>query len=145
MANLLNELVYITLTDCKETSATLSTVADAVLTQIITESQYTIDNYIWSYGEKVVSTQSFIFPTVIDSVPSDIKLATVWITEQLYLQGSSLWSIKGEKVIEESNMSRSVKYSDKESYLSSIKSVNIPKKALNVLDKYKSNFIWQVV
>lgn len=148
MGNLLDDLVYITLADARDTSTILSNVLNPdndKLTSLITQAQYVIDTYIKSYGEKDDVSQSFIFPTIEDWIPADIQLATVWITEQLFLQGESLWVLKGEKAISESNMSRSVSYSDKESYMSSVETINIPKKALNILDKYRNNFIWQVI
>lgn len=148
MANLLDDLVYVTLDDVRETSRILASNAkptDTVLTQLITESQWVIETYIGSYGEKEDEAQAFIFPTVDDGIPNDIKLATVRIAEQLYLQGDNLWSLKGDRVVSESNLSRSVSYSDKEWHISSVETINIPKKALNVLDKYKSSFIWQVI
>lgn len=148
MGNLLDDLVYITLADARDTSTILSNASsptDNKLTSLITQAQYIIDTYITSYGEKDVVSQSFIFPTIEDWIPADIQLATVRITEQLFLQGENLWVLKGEKAISESNMSRSVNYSDKESYMSSVETINIPKKALNILDKYRNNFIWQVV
>jgi len=148
MANLLDDLIYVTLEDVRESSRILASNAkptDSVLTQLITESQWIIDTYIGSYGTKEVETQTFIFPTEDDWIPTDIKLATVRIAEQLYLQGDNLWSLKWDRVVSESNLSRSVSYSDKEWHISSVETINIPKKALNVLDKYKSSFIWQVI
>lgn len=93
MANLLDDLVYVTIADARDTSRILSNNAkptDIVLTQLLTESQWVIDTYIGSYGEKEVETQTFIFPIVDDGIPNDIKLATVRIAEQLYLQGDNL-------------------------------------------------------
>lgn len=93
MANLLDDLVYVTLDDVRETSRILASNAkpiDTVLTQLITESQWVIETYIGSYGEKEDEAQAFIFPTVDDGIPNDIKLATVRIAEQLYLQGDNL-------------------------------------------------------
>ena len=93
MANLLDDLVYVTIDDARDTSRILSNNAkptDTVLTQLLTESQWVIDTYIGSYGEKEVETQTFIFPIVDDGIPNDIKLATVRIAEQLYLQGDNL-------------------------------------------------------
>ena len=69
MANLLDDLIYVTLEDVRESSRILSSNAkptDLVLTQLITESQWIIDTYIGSYGTKEVETQKFIFPTEDD-------------------------------------------------------------------------------
>lgn len=148
MANLLNGVVYVSLQDARDTSSILSNTwspTNAQLTQLITEAQWTIDNYIQSFWERLVDSQSFIFPTVEDWIPDDIQLATVWVTEQLFLEGKSLATLKGEKVTSESNMSRSVSYSDNESYNSYVETIGIPKKVLNILNKYKNDFIWQVI
>jgi len=148
MVNLLNEIVYVSLLDARDTSNVLPaapTLSDANLTKLITQSQWIIDTYIQSYWEKVVSTQSFIFPIVDDAIPQDIKLATVWITEQLYLEWNALSVLKGDKITSESNMSRSIWYSDKWSYDNYIETIGMPKKVINILSKYKSNFIWQVI
>jgi hypothetical protein len=148
MANLLWDLVYISLADARESSSVLCNWEkpnDKQLTQIITEAQYLIDTFIWSYWEKQDPDQMYIFPTVWDGIPNDIKVATVRTSEQLYLMGKSLWSIRWDRITSESNMSRTVVYSDKESFNSYVESVWIPKKVLNILNKYKNNFIWQVL
>lgn len=148
MANLLNELVYLSLTDARDTSSVLSNTwspTNAQLTQLITEAQRIIDNYIQYFWERLVDSQTFIFPTIEDWVPDDIQLATVWVTEQLFLEGKSLATLKWEKVTSESNMSRSVSYSDKESYSKYVETIGIPKKVLHILNKYRNNFIWQVI
>lgn len=145
MTNLLNELVYITLSDARDTSEvfTATVPTDAVLTKLITQAQILIDTYIWYYDEPAVEWQSFIFPIIGETtIPSDIKIATVWITEQLYTLGTS---IEKDKVISESNMSRRIDFSDKQSYTNYMESIWIPKRALNILNKYKNSFIWQVI
>lgn len=146
MANLLDELVYIELDDARDTSTILAGITDDdELTSLITEAQWIIDTYIGSYWEREVETQTFIFPTVDDWIPQEIKLATVRISEQIFLSGKTLSSLRGDKITSESNLSRSVGFSDKESFSSYVKSIGIPKKALNILDKYKNDFIWQVI
>ena len=146
MTNLLDELVYVDLTDARETSTILAWITDDdELTSLITESQWLIDTYIGSFWEKEVDDQTFIFPTVDDWIPEEISIATVRITEQLYLQGKSIWAISWTKIISESNLSRSVNFSDKESFSGYVKTIWIPKKALNILDKYRNDFIWQVI
>jgi len=148
MTNLLDELVYVSLEDARDTSSVLPdnpTLTDTNLTKLITQAQWIIDTYIQSFWEKVVSTQSFIFPTIDDAIPQDIQLATVWVTEQLYLEGTTLSVLKGEKITSESNMSRSIWYSDKGSYQEYIDTIGVPKKVINILNKYKSSFIWQVI
>lgn len=140
--------MYISLADARDTSNVLPanpTLTDAALTKLITQAQWIIENYIMSYWTRAVEWQTFIFPTVDDWIPDDIKLTTVRITEQLYLQWDSLAILKGEKVTSESNMSRSISFSDKQSYYDYIETIGIPKKALNVLDRYKNNFTSQVI
>jgi hypothetical protein len=144
MANLLGTLVYTTLQDARDTSEvfTATVPADAQLTSLIWEAQWIIDGYIQSYGTPAVDGQTFIFPTLIDWIPTDIKLATIWISEYLYARGQS---INNDKVSSEGNLSRNVSFSDKQWHNDYVKTVAIPKKVINVLDKYKNDFIWQIV
>lgn len=72
-------------------------------------------------------------------------IATVWVTEQLYLEGNTLSSLKGEKIVGERNLSRAVTYSDKQSHRNHIETVQLPKKVVNILRKYKNNFMTQVL
>lgn len=145
MTNLLNELVYISLGDARDTSDifTSTVPSDATLTKLITQAQILIDTYIGYYDEPAVEWQSFIFPITWETeIPDDIKIATVWVTEQLYTLGTS---IDKDKITSESNMSRRIDFSDKQSYNNYMESIWIPKRALNILNKYKNSFIWQVI
>jgi len=153
MANLLNDLVYVDLGDVRDTSDVFSGVvlSDSKLTKIITESQMIIDDYIWYYGVPYVEWQSFIFPVKeegVSIIPTDIKLATIQIAEYLYLEWpTTLSQLSKKEVKSEKNLSRSVDYSEQASwsYKQFIDSVQIPKKTLNILNKYKSQFISQTV
>jgi len=147
MVALLNDPVYISIANAKTNSVVLNWFSDAIVWTAITEAQFTIDTYIGFYGTKKVDTQRFIFPTVENnnSTPDEIQVATVRIAEQLVLQGMNLNSISGKKITSEWNLSRNVSFSDKESFQKSVETVNIPKKALNILDKYRNNFIWMVI
>ena len=146
MANLLGELVYLTLADARATSSILAPLFDAELTSLITEAQRAIDTYIGYYRTKAADDQTFIFPTEDDDeVPQDIMIATVRVTEQLYLEGKTLASLKGEKIVGERNLSRAVTYSDKQSYHNYVATVQLPKKVVNILRKYKNNFMTQVL
>jgi len=149
--NLLDELVYVTLEEARGTSDVFTTTVpdDNSLTKIITQAQWLIDWYIGSFRTKFVSTQTFIFPIEDEDwdeedIPTDIKLATIRISEYVYDNGSTFNDMNG-KVISEKNMSRSVDFSDKESISSYIETIWIPKRVLNILDNYKSDFIWQVI
>lgn len=144
---LLNNPVYISVSDAKTNSSILNWLSNADVWKAITEAQVIIDTYIGFYWTKSVDTQRFIFPTVEDNnaVPEEIQIATVWISEQLVLQGDSLLSISWKKITSEWNLSRNVSFSDKESFQKSVETVNIPKKALNILDKYRNVFTSQVI
>ena len=141
MWNLLDELEYVTLEDARDTSAILGGIDDDTLTNLITQAQWIIDWYIGSYGLPVDEEQTFIFPTE-DWTPTDIQLATIRVSEYIYTNSSTL---NIDKIVSESNLSRSINFSDKQSYLDYVKSVGIPKRVINILDKYKSDFIWQVI
>lgn len=145
MANLLWTITYVTLQDAKDTSTTLNPLDDSVVTRALSEAEIAIDNYIWSYWVKEDEEQDRIFPTESDGIPDEIKLATIWIAEQISLEWSSLWTLRWDKVVSESNLSRSIAYSDKQSYTDYVNTLQIPKKAQKILDKYRNNFISQVI
>jgi len=143
MTNLLDDLVYVTLADARETSATLALITDDdVLTNIITQAQWIIDWYIGSYGIPAVDWQSFIFPIEDDWTPTDIQLATIRVSEFVSTNGATF---NTDKIVSENNLSRSVSFSDKQSYYDYVKTVGIPKRVINILDRYKNDFIWQVI
>jgi len=148
MSNLYNELVYVSLTDARDTSDVFSATVptDTDLTTLITKAQRIIDEYIGWYGTKYSDTQTFIFPVDIESVstmPTDIKLATIQIAEYLYLQwATTLSQLSTASVKKESNLWRSVEFSNS----ATLETIQIPQKTLNILNKYKWNsFIWQVI
>ena len=145
MANLLWTITYVTLQDAKDTSTTLNPLDDSVVTRALSEAEIAIDNYIWSYWVKEDEEQDRIFPTESDGIPDEIKLATIWIAEQISLEWSSLWTLRWDKVVSESNLSRSIAYSDKQTYSDYVNTLQIPKKAQKILDKYRNNFISQVI
>ena len=64
MANLLDDLVYVTLQDARDTSDvfTATVPTDAELTTLLTEAQWIIDTYLVYYGVPFVEDQTFIFP-----------------------------------------------------------------------------------
>ena len=146
MANLLSNLVYVSLQDARDTSDLFSATvpSDWDLTVLITRAQWIIDNYIWFYGTKYDETQTFIFPVDVEDVstiPTDIKIATVQIAEYLYLQGTTTLSqLNTTSVKSESNLGRSVTYAE-----TTTQTKEIPEKTLNILNKYKATFIWKVI
>lgn len=146
ITNLLNEVVYVTLAEARDTSDVFTTTVpdDNHLSKIITQTQWIIDWYLGSYGTKDVETQTFIFPITDWVIPVDIKLATIRISEYVYAYWTQ-FNDMNNKVTSESNMSRSVAFSDKESVSSYIKTLWIPKRVLNILDRYRNDFIWQVL
>lgn len=148
MANLYNQLVYVSLQDARDTSDvfTATVPSDWDLTTLITKAQWIIDEYIGWYGTKFVETQTFIFPINIDdisTIPTDIKLATIQIAEYLYLSwATTLSQLSPVEVKSESNLWRSVTYENK----ATVETIQIPQKTLAILNKYKWNtFIWQVI
>jgi len=153
MTDLLNELEYISLEDARDTSSILALVIDDdILTEYITSSQWIIDNYIGFYKTKFDIDQTFLFPTadsdwLEEAIPVDIKLATIQISEYLYTKGTeTVSSLEWKDIKSESNQSRSISYSDKkQKYSSLIETIQIPLKTLNILNKYKGIFIWQVI
>lgn len=94
MANLLNNPVYVTVQDVRDTSDNSGVLAltDPEIEKYITKAQYTIDNYMYSYGTKVDSTQQFIFPVEDEGIPDDIKIATVYTIENLFNKGDDISS-----------------------------------------------------
>ena len=160
MTNLLDDLVYVSLADARETSDVFdaTTPTDAELTTLLTEAQWIIDEYIGYYGTPFEEDQTFIFPLCEDDVPVcwscttslipvDIKIATIQIAEYLYLQGeTTLSQLSAQQIQSEKNISRSITYNDNASgsYRQYVESIQIPKKTLNILNKYRSQFIQQV-
>ncbi len=161
MANLLADLVYTTLADARDTSDVFTTTVpiDAELTTLLTEAQWIIDDYIGHYGVPFVEWQNFIFPVCADDpivcgscttslIPTDIQIATIQIAEYLYLEWpTTLAQLSKKEVDAEKNISRSVTYNKwaSWSYKQYIESLQIPKKTLNILNKYRSQFINQVI
>ena len=125
MANLFDDLVYVTLQDARDTSPVLSWTppTDAELTTLLTQAQWIIDYYIGYYGVPFVEWQTFIFPICADDpitcwtcntslIPKDIMIATIQIAEYLYLQWpTTLSQLSQKEVKSEKNISRSVTYS----------------------------------
>jgi len=153
MVNLLDDLVYVSLQDARDTSDVFTAVVptDIELTVFITEAQRIIDEYIWYYSKPFVETQTYIFPVDDDwasLIPTDIKIATIQIAEYLYLEWpTTLAQLSKKEVDSEKNLSRSVTYSKwaNWSYYQYVDSIQIPKKTLNILNKYRSQFISQVI
>lgn len=91
MANLLSNPVYITAQDIDDTSKDADLIALSVADkeQLITQAQYIIDDYIECYGIKFDGSQEFIFPTQdsdgnVEPIPNDIKVATLYLVEDLF-------------------------------------------------------------
>lgn len=143
MTNLLNNVVYTTATDVKDTTSivALQSLSDTVINKLIVEAQYIIDNYIGSYGIKFDKTQEFIFPINISDVstlPSDVSLATVFLVEQLYLEWSTTFSWEYDIKMEKS-------WPDSIEYFDMKYTKYFTDKIKSILRKYKSSFIKQVI
>lgn len=92
MTNLfIEEPTYITLQDFKDSSSgELVLTSDDNIKIYIVKAQILIDSLIWSYDEKLVSTQTYIFPTLNFWIPADIKKATILLSESLYKNRNNL-------------------------------------------------------
>lgn len=143
MTNLLNNPIYVSVANAKASSTILSWLTDNEIAVLITKAQIAIDWYLWSYWLPEDVDQDFIFPTT-DWIPTDIQIATVMVSEFIYLSGESLASMQGSKVKAESNMSRSVTFENVKTNSNDLTS-QIPVSALSILKKYKNSFIWQVI
>lgn len=140
MTNLINNAIYVTIDDVKDTTdiSGLASESDSNITRFITEAQSIIDSYIEYFWTKYVSTQEFIFPIYNDDgeseIPNDIKIATVYIVEDIYLTWvpdvASGNDIKREKVGD-----HEVEYLDTNDNIKFI-----PEKAKVLLDAYVNNF-----
>lgn len=90
MANLLDNPVYVTEQDVFDTTERddLQNETSDIINKLIVKAQYVIDGYLNSYGEPFEETQQFIFPIKDEdgneSIPQGIKIATVYIIENLY-------------------------------------------------------------
>lgn len=145
MTNLLSTITYATIVDARETSAILRPIGQSELTTFLAEAELVVDNYIGFYWVKADEAQLRIFPVEDEEIPDDIKIATIWIAEQISLEWSWLGTLRWDKIVSEGNMSRSVSFSDKQTHKEFVDTVQIPKKALRILDRYKTSFISQVI
>ena len=139
MANLLSNAIYVTSTDVKETTniVALAESSDSNIDRYISEAQMIIDSYILVYWCKFDIEQNEIFPIDDDWValiPDDIKIATIYIVEDIYLSWVPTLA-SWEEVIEEKVGDHSVKFSENNKAIKFI-----PEKAKNILDRYKTIF-----
>jgi len=147
--NLLNNPVYITATELIDSTLNIELKAldTATIEQYITEAQMIIDSYIWCYWTPYEDTQQYIFPINNDWVayiPNDIKIACVYIVEDIFVTwpatSSSEWRIKSETT---GDHSWSYDYAGVENKSSSL--AFIPDKAMKILSRYKRLFYKQVI
>lgn len=140
MANLLSNAIYVTSADVKQTTNIVWLNSESIgnIEKYITEAQIIIDSYILVYWSKFDSTQDEVFP-ICDTdwtalIPNDIKIATIYIVEDIFLNGVpnvASW----DEVIEEKVGDHTVKYSEKSDNIKFI-----PEKAQNILNRYKTIF-----
>ena len=151
MTNLLNDPVYIDWQDVLDTTTITSLITELTsdinyADWMITQAQRIIDNYIGWFPTPFDEDQTYIFPIDKDwlaEIPTDIKLATVYIVEYLYLNGWTSASTTTTNVKSEKNLWRTVTYKDSSW---AVETDSIPIKALNILNKYKGNlFVGQVI
>ncbi len=142
MANLLSNIVYVSLEDLRDTTSIvgLKNLTDDLLWKTITTAQYIIDDYLWYYGCKFVATQDFIFPIDVDwveTLPTDIQIATVLVCEQIYLKWYDRYEWSYE-IKEEKSWPDSVVFWMKRSDF-------ISNKAKSIIIKYKNSFFKEVI
>ena len=152
MANLfLREPTYISVQDYRDSTAKdVSWLVDDDIKVLIAKAEDLIDDYIHiNIYPKFDSEQDLLFPIDDDGVsviPQDIKQATVYSCDQLFVNGdlisgatSSVW---GWAVIEEKTWDRTVKYSEwsSETTWDTNKFLWLPVEAVNILDRYKKLF-----
>lgn len=152
MASIFSETpTYLTSAEVKASTnmAELKVKSESQVNRLILEAQRIVDNFIGSFGDKLVETQKTIFPCFDDwsesfeaGIPQDIKEATLYIVETLSVYGDSM-NTAGSQVVSETVGDHSVKYSEAEK----IKSVNdlIPLKASTILKQYGSQFFGQTL
>lgn len=133
---------YISLEQIKDSTNVdwLISTDDKTITRRILEAEKIIDNFIGSFGEKLVSTQSLIFPTVEDWIPDDVIEACLYIVEWLYVQGDQINNDQNQ-IVQESVGDHTVKYAEKKN-IDSMWDL-IPFKAKSILEQYWSNFFKQ--
>jgi len=134
--------VYVTIDDVRDTSKKTSLIAesDDTISELIYRSQIVIDRYIGAYGTPFVSTQDWIFPVDVDwvsTIPDELKLATIWVVEKLYVNGDTItgWTA-GWAVVEERLWESKIKYSEG----TVTTSEEIPDIAKKILRKYRRTF-----
>jgi len=120
--------------------------SDDSLKILIYKAEKEIDAYLWStYRPVYDETQLFLFPVLKEDVsylPDDIKEATLYTVEQVYVSGDTVTaSIGGGSVIEEKTGPHTIKYAEWVNVTLNI----IPNIAKKILDEYKLIYFWQII
>lgn len=135
---------YLSATDVKDTTtdANLILQTNAFIERLIFEAERIVDNFIGAYGIKKVDTQLTIFPTRDDWLPQEIKEATFYLVEALFVYGNQIVNMWNQ-VVGETVWDHSVKYSEQEK----IDSIDdfIPLKAKKILQMYGGQFYQPVL
>jgi len=137
--------IYITIQDLKDSTnkTWIASLTDNQIKRLIYEAQFAIDDYILHYWTKYSESQSFIFPTQdedwnIEVIPNDIKIATVYVCEQIFESWDTVSSTYWE-VTEEVAGDRRIKYT---SWTRNVLKT-IPDKAKIYLEPYRNIFYRQ--
>lgn len=128
--------VYISVQDVKDsTSKTwLAALTDNQIKSLIYKAQLAIDSYIGDSPRYPVYAdwQTWLFPIAVDDVstiPQDIKIATLYTVEQLYVNGDTITVEQAIKA--ETTWPHSVAYAE-------FGYKYIPNEALAILNRYRT-------
>jgi len=139
--------VYITADDVRDSTSNtdLQALTNAEIEVLITKAQREVDTYICkTFRPPFEDTQSLIFPVSKEDVsylPTEITEATLYIVEQLFALGDTVWwSLPYETITSEKIWPRSYNYWDDDKARVWFM---IPDIALKLLAKYKNRFTGQ--
>lgn len=140
MANIFNiDISYITETEVKDTTnkAELKAMDDKDVKILIAKAESVVNNYIW-YIFSDITTES-------EKVQQDIKIATFYITEQIFVNNDLVRKANINWVVNsESSWDRSVSF-ETTSKTNDLKILWINEFAKKILDNYKKIFFKQVI
>lgn len=138
--------VYLTVADVRDSTGKvgLQSVSDDGIKELIYKAQVEVDNFIGNYGTKFDSSQSLIFPiddNGVSTLPTDIKIATLQIVEQLYENGDSIVPQSASGIVKsESSGDHSITYDRTGIDMDKV----IPASAETILSNYRQIFLRNV-
>lgn len=140
MANIFDtDISYITETEVKDTTnkAELKAMDDEDVKILIAKAESVVNDYIW-YSFSDITTES-------EKVQQDIKIATFYITEQIFVNNDLVKKVNINWVVNsESSWDRSVSF-ETNSKTNDLKVLWINEFAKKILDNYKKIFFKQVI